>query len=155
MAYTGNAVYTTGVEVNIQFTATGGNPPYTWDFSPETVVPSGLSLDANGLVSGFIADGAYPITVIASDVLGQVGVDSLVIYMGVSPLTLTPTLPNMCVPSPYSFSIEASGGVPPYTFDLFEGTLPIGITLDANGLLSGTPTVPGTYTFTVHVVDAV
>ena len=154
MGYTGNALYTTGALVNIQFTATGGTPPYTWDFSPETVVPLGLTLDVDGLVSGYIADGAYPITVIASDNLGQVGVDSLVIYMGITPLIVTATLPDMCVPAPYSFNIEASGGVPPYTFDLFEGTLPIGVTLGADGLLSGTPTVSGTYTFTVHVVDA-
>lgn len=155
MAYTGNAVYTTGAEVQIQFTASGGTPPYTFAFSPETVVPLGLSIDLNsGFVSGYIDDGAYPITVVASDTLEQVGVDSLVIYMGVSPLTLIETLPDMCVPAPYSFNIVASGGVAPYTFDLFEGTLPIGIELGADGLLSGTPTVAGTYTFTVHVVDA-
>jgi len=155
MGYTGNAIYTTGANVQIQFTASGGTPPYTFAFSPETVVPLGLSIDLNsGIVSGYIADGAYPITVIASDTLGQVGVDSLVIYMGVSSLTLTETLPGMCVPAPYSFNIQATGGVPPYTFSLFEGTLPLGVELGADGLLSGTPTVAGTYTFTIHVVDA-
>lgn len=155
MAYTGNALYTTGANVQIQFSATGGTPPYTFAFSLETVVPVGLSIDLNsGLVSGYIDDGAYPITVVASDTIGQVGVDSLVIYMGVTPLALTETLPDMCVPAPYSFAIEATGGVPPYTFDLFEGTLPTGITLGADGLLSGTPTVPGTYMFTIHVVDS-
>lgn len=155
MAYTGNAIYPTGANIQIQFTASGGTPPYTFAFSPETVVPLGLSIDLNsGLVSGYIDDGAYPITVIASDTLGQVGVDSLVIYMGITPLTLTDTLPDMCVPSPYSFTIEATGGVPPYTFSLFEGTLPIGVELGTDGLLSGTPTVAGTYTFTVRAVDS-
>ena len=154
MAYDGSVIYISGASINIQFSASGGTPPYTWEFSPETVVPSGLTIDAAGLVSGVVADGVYPITVIASDTIGQVGVDFVAIYVGVAPLGLPDTLPDMCSPSSYSYTLPVTGGVPPYTTTLFAGTLPVGISLSESGLLSGMPSIPGTYTFTLRVVDS-
>lgn len=35
---------------------------------------------------------------------------------------------------------SVSGGMPPYTWRLSQGTLPIGLTLSSNGIISGTPT---------------
>ena len=51
--------------------------------------------------------------------------------------------------------IVAQGGVPPYTFDLLSGQLPPGLAFDPQGLLTGVPTMPGTFTFTVRVTDSV
>lgn len=46
-------------------------------------------------------------------------------------------------------------GVPPYAWTLASGSLPPGLTLGGNtGVISGTPTTPGTYTFTVSIVDS-
>lgn len=40
------------------------------------------------------------------------------------------------------------------TFDVASGTIPPGMTLDANtGVLSGTPTTPGTYNFTIRATQ--
>ncbi|MGZ5444543.1 MAG: LamG-like jellyroll fold domain-containing protein [Thermoanaerobaculia bacterium] len=47
----------------------------------------------------------------------------------------------------------ASGGTAPYTFAITTGTLPAGLTLGSNGILSGTPAA-GTYAITVAVLDA-
>jgi hypothetical protein len=70
-------------------------------------------------------------------------------------LTLVPpSLPTGSPGSPYMETITASGGAGPYMFSVSGGSLPPGITLAANGVLSGTPTTAGTYTFTVDVVDA-
>jgi alpha-tubulin suppressor-like RCC1 family protein len=55
---------------------------------------------------------------------------------------------------PYAASIAATGGVAPYSFAFTGGTLPTGLTLAANGQLSGTPIVPGAYDFTVTVTDS-
>ena len=49
----------------------------------------------------------------------------------------------------YSYTVTASG-TPTPTYSITGGTLPTGLGLDAtSGTISGTPTTPGTYTFTV------
>lgn len=54
----------------------------------------------------------------------------------------------------YSITVAAAGGAAPYTFQLTAGSLPAGVTLSPSGTLSGTPTSPGTYNFTLGVADA-
>jgi len=67
---------------------------------------------------------------------------------------LSPTLPGGISSTPYSQSIGASGGASPYSFAVTAGALPTGITLSSGGLLSGTPTVDGTFGFTITAIDA-
>src|SRR5205814_1514696 len=47
----------------------------------------------------------------------------------------------------------ASGGTGSYTWSLASGTLPTGLSLSSAGVLSGTPTVAGTSSFTVQATD--
>lgn len=54
---------------------------------------------------------------------------------------------------PYSNTITAGGGSGPYTFAVTSGSLPTGLTLASSGLLSGTPSTPGSYTFVVTATD--
>lgn len=54
---------------------------------------------------------------------------------------------------PYSESVQAVGGLRPYSFALESGTLPPGIVLDG-GSLRGRPTAAGAYEFTISVSDA-
>jgi hypothetical protein len=54
----------------------------------------------------------------------------------------------------YSFTFTATGGLEPYKFTVKSGTLPAGLTLSTAGVLSGTPTTAGNYSFTVRVTDA-
>ena len=54
---------------------------------------------------------------------------------------------------PYNQQLTVVGGTAPYVFSLKSGSPPAGITMDANGLLSGTPTILGTANFTVQAVD--
>lgn len=51
---------------------------------------------------------------------------------------------------PYSLQLAATGGGP-QTWSIWAGRLPAGITLRTNGLLSGTPTAVGNFTFIVQV----
>ena len=70
-------------------------------------------------------------------------------------ITIAPTtLGNGTVAVAYSQPISASGGTAPYTFVVTTGALPAGLTLTAAGLLAGTPTTAGSYTFTVRGTDA-
>lgn len=50
--------------------------------------------------------------------------------------------------TPYSHTVTASG-TPTPTFTVTEGELPAGLALTDEGVISGTPTTPGTSTFTV------
>ena len=65
------------------------------------------------------------------------------------PVSITTTsVPNGVVGQPYSVQLQGKnvgGG-----WFLVDGDFPPGLTLNTNGLISGTPTVAGTYTFTVE-----
>ena len=65
----------------------------------------------------------------------------------------TTTLPQGVVGVPYSVTVGASGGVQPYTWSV-SGSLPAGLNLSTTGVISGTPTSAGNYSFAVQVADA-
>lgn len=148
-------LYPSGGNIDIQFTAHGGSAPYTWAFGTNTTIPTGLTIDATGFVTGIVADGVYPIYVTAFDALSRVGIDIVTLYVGVHPLSIEAVLPTICVPSPYSHTPIVSGGTLPYTYTLFAGSLPNGLTLESNGLIHGTPTTTGPVDFTLRVVDSI
>src|SRR5262249_30448272 len=70
------------------------------------------------------------------------------------PLAITTsTLPNWTANvAGYSQNISATGGTGTFGYSS-TGTLPPGLTLSTSGVLSGTPTNPGTYTFAVTATD--
>src|SRR3984885_13623835 len=51
----------------------------------------------------------------------------------------------------YETHLEARGGITPLRWEVTEGTLPAGIVLGADGVLSGVPTEAGEFKFTVTV----
>ena len=54
----------------------------------------------------------------------------------------------------YSSIVEATGGESPYSWDITDGALPAGLSLNSGtGEISGTPTTVETQTFTVEVTD--
>ena len=66
-----------------------------------------------------------------------------------------PAPPSGQIGVAYSDTLSTNGGVTPYTWSVSAGALPPGITLGASsGVLGGTPTVAGTFAFTVMVTDA-
>ena len=71
-----------------------------------------------------------------------------------APLTISTTsLATGTVAVVYSQTLAASGGIAPYTWKLTSGSLPGGLSLNSSGVISGTPSVAGTFTFTVTVID--
>jgi hypothetical protein len=72
-------------------------------------------------------------------------------------LSITPGMPNATVSLPYHFLLQASGGVPPYSWSLTSGALPPGLSLASDGLITGiTTSTTGTSgsSFTVQVQDS-
>jgi large repetitive protein len=97
--------------------------------------------------------GAYTVTASASGATPN-GTFTLA-NLAVPTITLSPTtLPNGVKGVAYpSQTLSATGGTAPYTFTLTAGSLPSGLTLSTAGVLSGTPTATGPFTFTVAATD--
>jgi hypothetical protein len=53
----------------------------------------------------------------------------------------------------FIMQLPVSGGIPPYTWSLIVGNLPTGLTLESAGRITGVPVSPGTWSFTIMVVD--
>ena len=51
-------------------------------------------------------------------------------------------------------ALSATGGRSPYSWSVFSGALPSGMTLGNDGSVSGTPAAAGTFSFTIQVKDA-
>jgi hypothetical protein len=63
----------------------------------------------------------------------------------------TSSLPMATVGATYSTTLSASGGSGTKTWTVTAGSLPAGLSLSANGVVSGTPTAQGTASFTANV----
>ncbi|TVR47965.1 MAG: PKD domain-containing protein, partial [Puniceicoccaceae bacterium] len=74
---------------------------------------------------------------------------------GTLPLIVTKTLPNTTLSAPYAAEIEVRPGGGTLSWSVTAGALPAGLTLataadNRTGVLSGTPTEDGLFTFTVQ-----
>jgi len=137
------------------FLASGGTAPYSYAISAGAL-PDGLSLSSSGVLSGVpSASGSFGFTVTASDANAQTGSRAYTLMIAVPTLSLSPaSLPNGTGGSAYAATLIASGGIAPYTHTISSGNLPAGLSLSTGGVLSGTPSVAGSFTFTVRATDS-
>jgi hypothetical protein len=135
----------------------GGTAPYACAITSGTL-PAGLALSANCLVSGTpTVAGTANLVVRATDSSNPTQAVSGPVSLTIAPagLSLTVTsLPNGMVAVPYSSTIGVGGGTAPYACAITSGTLPAGLALSANCLVSGTPTVAGTANLVVRATDS-
>lgn len=141
-----------GIPYSQNISSTGGTGTIDYTVSSGTL-PPGVTLALNGTLSGTPgAPGTFIFTVTATDDNGCTG--SITYNWVISPcppITLNPaTLPNGTPGTPYNQTITQTGGTGTFTYAVTSGTLPPGLTLNpVTGDLSGTPTIPGSYTFAV------
>lgn len=145
-----------GSSYNQSITASGGTAPYTYAVTTGSL-PAGVTLSSGGLLSGTPTfGGTYNFTVTATDANSCTGERAYAwVVTGCPQITLSPTtLPNGTIGVAYSQTITASGGTSPYTYAVTAGSLPAGVSLSSDGILSGSPTGTGTANFTVTATDA-
>lgn len=114
---------------------------HDFTFGDDGAQPVGnMILDANGNLYGTtLAAGEYGYGVIFE----------------ITPVEILNTsLPAGTVNYPYQATLSAMGGLPPYSWSVIQGSLPQGLTLNSNGVISGMPTAAGTFNFTVQVSDS-
>lgn len=95
--------------------------------------------------------GNYPFTMLMSDSLGKMLQKNLTI--SVLGITNSPT--SATVGTPYSFQFTAAGGTGPYTYSVLAAALPLGLTMNDTGLITGTPENGDENAFNVTVTDSV
>src|SRR5208282_5148724 len=182
------SIYVGKPMAEFQMQASGGNTPYAW-FTDG--LPAGLRLSVNGVLSGtplalgtnsinfavqdfsvpfYIAEQSFPITIntdlLVEIALGQTDANG-------TPLAqLGTSLGVAQVDTPYSVQVQVGninpsnptpGGLPPYTWSIPAGNLPIGLSINSStGLLSGTPCsynsnsdFSKTFSAVIQVTDAV
>jgi len=97
-----------------------------------------LDLDSGQPLPG--SEAAFQVQIYLSDVNESVQVT-------------TTSLPNAIKGVPYNQTLVENGGVAPVSWAIKSGSLPPNLTLNSAGTVSGTPTTPGTYTFSVQATD--
>lgn len=137
-----------------------------WGVDPPAVQPP-VTLESGGLPPGMTFSsptfsgtptsvGTTQLTFTATDVLGNTASKTFNFVVNASVLAITSisNLPNPGVGFGYTFNLAADYGTPPYTWSLFSGSLPVGMTLSSGGTISGTPSIAGPFAFAVQVTDS-
>ncbi len=142
-----------GTAYSNTITATGGQAPRSFSISGS--LPDGLALDtATGTISGTpngpAGEADFTVTVTDSDSPAQTDSQDFTLRIADPLAADAEDPPTAAVGDTYSHSIAVSGGIPPYSFAV---VLPAGLSVDAGGVISGTPsagarTTAGTATVT-------
>jgi hypothetical protein len=165
-----------GQPVQLQLIALRGCDVYRWEIV-NGALPPGLSMSSSGLVSGTPTAAGQTIPwVWVHDLTASEGGPSwcggdnhserqfvfTVAGGGGAPTPAPPPQPALQITTSglasatagtaYAATLSASGGGS-ITWTLSAGSLPAGVTLGSNGVLSGTPAGAGHYTFTARAAD--
>jgi hypothetical protein len=126
------------------------NTAVTWTASAGTI-------DSTGKFTAPEVTSNTAVTITAvSQTEGSLHTTAAAVVTPPTPLAITTTaLIEANIGSSYNTSLSATGGAPPYSWMVAAGTLPSGIQMQtASGILSGTTSVSGSYSFTAKVTDS-
>jgi hypothetical protein len=140
---------------SVALMASGGFPNYAWT-SPGSGLPAGLTISSSGVISGTpTTPGTFQFYIQVSDSYTptQQVTRTFTIAVRTTVSITTLSLFDAVQGAPYSQQLQAVGAAP-FSWSVTGGTLPVGITLTAAGLLQGTTIAVGSQTFTVTVTDA-
>ncbi len=152
---------TIGVAYNAPVSTTGGSGTLAFTIS-SGALPAGLVINAgNGTISGTPTAGAttqtFTMRVADGSSPQQVDTQGFTIVMTLEITTVS--LPNATAGTLYSQTLQARGGLPPYSWSRIAGSMPPGIAdpVAASGVISGTPNsvcMATASNFTAQVMDS-
>jgi hypothetical protein len=148
--------------LTIQLNATGGTAPYHYSLTPGAPeilgmrvqdgqpLPTSFATSATGGLLGVLTTpGTYPTSIRVTDAANRVF--DRPINVIVSPLQLlTVNTPKATVGVLYSFALTPYGGT---AYAWAASNLPPGLSIDAFGVVSGTPTAAGNFFATIRLTD--
>jgi hypothetical protein len=146
--------------------AAGGDGNFSWRLGAGSALPPGLQLlervSKNGsematFLSGVPSStGEYAFTLVVDSGGVQVEKDYVLdVEIAAQDLTVvTEHLADGTFGFPYDDELVAIGGLPPYSWEVVKGDLPLGVYLHSDGVLSGRPEKDGTFHVTVRVRDS-
>jgi hypothetical protein len=128
----------------------------SWDGSAWTIIPSPNergSRSSQDQLLGVSCPDSTKCTAVGS--FGNKSAATPLIETGFFPVSITTVkLPNGIVGQPYSATLQATGGNPPYTWGYARGgDFPKGLHLSTAGVLSGTPKNAGSFSVTFRTKD--
>jgi len=123
--------------------------------SSSSSFPPGILINASGSISGTPSQtGSYYIGIQAQDSYGSTGIGIYTISI-CSNIIVLPLSVSMAISgSPFTQVFTSSFGASPFTYSQPFGTVPTGLSFNTStGVLSGTPTTEGFYTYVVRITD--
>lgn len=144
--------------------ASGGTTPYNW--YSDSSLPFGLQMTQDGTLLGTpLALGTFNIDFAVEDSANPNSISSITLPLTIATdlLITTAMIPNATVNTPYSVPVVNTGGLPPFTWAVVAGALPLGLTINpATGVIAGVPVTYNsnadylkTYTATIQVTDTI
>jgi len=133
-------------------------PGVRWVFPGEEPVPGVTTIELTDLTSGSGALAAGARVLVGGFPVGtsaETGAPNFGMAVIDAPLAIVTgaALPGGVANTSYTTTLVATGGRSPLGWNVTGGALPTGVSLAANGTLSGIPTAVGTFNFTATVTD--
>ena len=144
-----------GEQYSFTASAGGGTQPYVWGLGDDA--PGWLAMNAGtGTLSGTAAAAEtlqFTIKVTDADDPPVTATQTVTLTTG-APVTITTTeLPEAAVGTAYEHTVAAQGSFAPFVFALETRSLPPGLDVSDDGVISGVPTLAGNYTFNIIATD--
>ena len=146
-----NAVQNVAITPVTMVGSGGCGGPYTFS---ATGLPAGVTMSSSGTISGTpTVSGTFNYTVTVKDSCGNTGTANCSVTVNPPPtancVAINNAVQNVAITPVTMVGSGGCGG--PYTFSATG--LPAGVTMSSSGTISGTPTVSGTFPYTVTITD--
>ena len=151
-----NQTVTAGQTATFSVTASG-TAPLSYQWKKNGTALSGATSSSYTTPATTSSDNGAQFTVVVSNASGSATSNAATLTVNAASSTLqitTSSLPGATLSGAYNATLAASGGTTPYSWSLSSGGLPTGLSLSSSGSLTGTPSVLGSFPFTVQVKDA-